>query len=112
MIQQGTTAFKASCVTCHDAEKSFQVTESLPAWRATVKRMAEKDGANIPENTHESIAAYLASLNKKGGGDKGSDTAGEAALPVTITGTSVSTPTTSATPYCRCPMRTPARRST
>jgi len=52
LIQQGTTAFNASCISCHDAEKSLQQTKSLSAWRSCVRRMAEKDGAHTPENTH------------------------------------------------------------
>ena len=70
LVQQGTTAFNTSCTTCHSADKALNVTKSLAGWRSTVQRMAAKDGANIPENTHESIAVYLASLGagKQGAG--------------------------------------------
>jgi mono/diheme cytochrome c family protein len=71
LIQQGKTAFETSCVTCHGAEKSLQASKSISAWRVTVRRMAEKDGAHVPDSTHEAIAIYLASLNK-GKGEKDS----------------------------------------
>jgi len=87
LIQQGQAAFNTSCTTCHDAEKSLQKTKSLAAWRATVQRMAAKDGAHIPENTHEAIATYLASLGSKGKDEKDQGGAAESGLPVTITGT-------------------------
>jgi len=86
LVQQGMTAFNTYCTTCHGAEKSLQVTKSLAAWRSTVLRMAEKDGANIPENTHESIAVYLASLGAGKEGKTGA-AAEEAASQFTITGT-------------------------
>ncbi len=86
LVQQGTSAFNAHCTTCHSADKSFQATKSLPAWRSTVRRMSEKDGANIPENTHESIAVYLASLSAGKGGTAGGG-GEEAVSPVAITGT-------------------------
>jgi len=85
LIQQGQAAFNTSCTVCHDAEKSLRKTKSLSAWRATVERMAAKEGAHIPENTHEAIATYLASLNK--GKDEKEGGAAESGLPVTITGT-------------------------
>jgi cytochrome c553 len=84
LVQQGTTAFNNYCTTCHGAEKSLQATKSLAAWRSTVRRMAEKDGANIPENTHEAIAVYLASLGAGKQGKGGSTE--ETVSPLTITG--------------------------
>jgi hypothetical protein len=85
LVQQGTSAFNTYCTTCHSADKALQVSKTLAAWRSTVRRMAEKNGANIPENTHESIAVYLASLS---GGTAGKAGGGEEAVsPVTITGT-------------------------
>jgi mono/diheme cytochrome c family protein len=86
LVQQGTTAFNSYCTTCHGAEKALQVSKSLSAWRSTVRRMSEKDGANIPENTHEAIATYLASLSS--GGTSGKSGGGEeTASPLTINGT-------------------------
>ncbi len=87
LIQQGQAAFNTSCITCHDAEKSLQKTKSLSAWRATVRRMAAKDGAHIPENTHESIATYLASLGSKGKDEKDQGPEADSGPPVVITGT-------------------------
>ena len=68
LIQQGQTAFNTSCTTCHDAQRSLDKTKSLSAWRATVRRMADKEGANIPASSHEAIATYLSS---RGSGEKG-----------------------------------------
>src|SRR5262249_9752076 len=62
LVQQGTTAFNTYCTTCHGAEKALQASKTLAAWRSTVQRMAAKDGANIPDSSHEAIATYLASL--------------------------------------------------
>ncbi|MEI7462688.1 MAG: hypothetical protein WCK15_25075, partial [Pirellula sp.] len=53
-------------VSCHDAQKSLEVTKGFAAWQATVRRMADKDGAQIPSSSHESIATYLASLGAEG----------------------------------------------
>ena len=38
--------------------------------------MAEKDGANIPEGTHESIAVYLASFGAGKDGKAGGEESG------------------------------------
>ena len=75
LVQQGTTAFNNYCVSCHDAQKSLQQTKNVAAWRSTVRRMAEKDGAQIPEGVREPIAVYLASLggDGKGGGAAAAD---------------------------------------
>jgi cytochrome c2 len=66
LVQQGTTAFNNYCVSCHDAQKSTSQTKTVAGWQATVRRMAQKDGAQIPENVHESISVYLASLGASG----------------------------------------------
>jgi mono/diheme cytochrome c family protein len=87
LIQQGQAAFNSTCTTCHDAEKSLQKSKSLSAWRATVARMAAKDGAHIPDSTHEAIATYLASLGSKGKGENDQGGGADSGLPVTITGT-------------------------
>lgn len=85
LIQQGKTAFTSYCVSCHDAEKSLQVSRNLAGWRSTVVRMAGKDGADIPQSSHESIATYLASLAKDGKG--GESASNELASSLSITGT-------------------------
>ena len=84
LVQQGTEAFNRSCVTCHDAEKSYSVTKSLAGWLATVRRMAGKTGANIPESTHTAIATYLAS---RGGAAAGAGGDGDGASPLSVSGT-------------------------
>jgi cytochrome c5 len=85
LVQQGTTAFNTYCTVCHDAQRSLQANKSLAAWRSTVQRMSAKDGANIPENTHEAIAVYLASLSTSG--TSGTSGGGEGAtLPFTVNG--------------------------
>ncbi len=71
LVQSGETAFNRHCISCHDAQKSLQASKSLAGWRATVRRMAGKPDAQIPENTHESIATYLASRNQGGTGGTG-----------------------------------------
>jgi hypothetical protein len=83
LVQQGTTAFNTYCTTCHTADKALNVSKSLSAWRSTVRRMSEKDGANIPENTHEAIATYLASLS---GGTSGKSDGEEGAQQFTVNG--------------------------
>ena len=85
LIQLGKIAFNNYCVSCHDAEKSLQVSRSLAGWRSTVVRMAGKDGADIPASTHESISIYLASLST--GGKTGESAAVDATPQLSVTGT-------------------------
>jgi len=59
----GEHLFQLSCTQCHDAERSMSKVKSLEAWEATVRRMADKSGANIPESQIEPIAEYLVSLS-------------------------------------------------
>ncbi len=66
LVQRGTTAFSNYCVSCHDAQKSTSQTKTVAGWRATVRRMVEKDGAQVPESVHEAISVYLASLGTSG----------------------------------------------
>ena len=49
LVRSGETAFSAHCTSCHNAEKSLTQTKGLAGWRANVRRMAEKDGASIPQ---------------------------------------------------------------
>lgn len=62
-IQQGATLFNQHCVTCHDANKSLRASNDISGWRATVQKMSTKKDANIPQEAHEPIAQYLASLS-------------------------------------------------
>ncbi len=88
LVQAGETAFNRSCTSCHDAQKSLQASKSLAGWRTTVRRMAGKTGAQIPESIHESIATYLASRNEGEAGGKedgGSGADGESQLSLMAT---------------------------
>lgn len=83
LVGQGQAAFNAGCVSCHDAERSLQARKGFGAWLATVRRMAVKEGADIPSGDFEPIAAYLTSLNPAaaaGGMDLGAG-GGAAAAP-------------------------------
>ena len=66
VVSQGQTAFNSDCTQCHDAERSTGKSKSLAEWKATVARMAGKDGANIPAGDRDAIATYLASLSSSG----------------------------------------------
>lgn len=68
LISRGNSAFQNACTQCHDAARSTSKTKDLPGWRATVRRMAGKNGANVPQGDWEAIATYLASLSAPGGG--------------------------------------------
>lgn len=63
LVSRGNTAFQSACTQCHDAGRSTTKKKDLAAWRATVRRMAGKNGADIPQGDWEAIATYLASLN-------------------------------------------------
>jgi hypothetical protein len=62
-IAAGRAAFDRSCTTCHDAARSLERTKDLAGWRATVRRMAAKRGAEIATDDIEPISVYLASRN-------------------------------------------------
>ena len=79
LVQAGERAFNRYCISCHDAQRSLQASKNLAGWRTTVRRMAGKPDAQIPENTHESIATYLASRNQSGAGGTGGTGGGAAA---------------------------------
>lgn len=88
LVQAGEIAFNRNCTACHDAQKSLQASKSLSGWRTTVRRMAGKTGAQIPESVHESIATYLASRNAGEAGGKedgGSGADGESQLSLMAT---------------------------
>jgi hypothetical protein len=61
VVSAGMAAFERSCTKCHDAARSLDRTKDLAGWRATVKRMAGKRGAEIASGDIEPIAVYLAS---------------------------------------------------
>ena len=69
LVAAGRAAFNKSCLKCHDAARSLSKSKSLSGWRATVRRMAAKDGADVRPGDFEAIATYLASESSGGGGD-------------------------------------------
>jgi hypothetical protein len=71
VVSAGSAAFDRSCTTCHDAARALDRTKDLDGWRATVRRMADKKGAEIAAGDIEPIATYLASRNSTSAtGDK------------------------------------------
>jgi hypothetical protein len=67
VVSRGQQAFESYCTQCHDANRAMQKSKSLSGWRATVQRMAGKDGADIPSEARDSIATYLASRSSSSG---------------------------------------------
>ncbi|MCI0333263.1 MAG: hypothetical protein L0228_08580 [Planctomycetes bacterium] len=63
LVRQGQGFFEESCTVCHDAERATNKRKSLAGWLGTVRRMAAREGADIPASQHTAIATYLASLN-------------------------------------------------
>lgn len=61
VVSAGMAAFERSCTKCHDAARSLERTKDLAGWRATVRRMAGKRGAEVASADLEPIAVYLAS---------------------------------------------------
>jgi hypothetical protein len=61
VVSAGQAAFERSCTKCHDAARSLERTKDLAGWRATVKRMAAKRGADVAASDIEPIAVYLTS---------------------------------------------------
>jgi hypothetical protein len=68
VVSAGQTAFEQSCTTCHDAARALERTKDLAGWRATVRRMAAKMGADIASGDMEPIAVYLASRSAAASG--------------------------------------------
>ena len=68
VVSAGMAAFERSCTKCHDAARALDRTKDLAGWRATVRRMAARRGADIPAADMEPIATYLASRNAPASG--------------------------------------------
>lgn len=68
VVGAGQAAFERSCTKCHEASRALERTKDLSGWRATVRRMANKSGANIASADMEPIAAYLASRGAEDSG--------------------------------------------
>ncbi len=56
---QGEGAFNRGCIGCHDADRSLLKSKSFSQWQAAIKRMAQKDGAELNPAEFDAIAAYL-----------------------------------------------------
>src|SRR5438094_365154 len=67
-VSAGSAAFERSCTKCHDAARSLERTKDLAGWRATVRRMAAKRGAEIAAGDLEPISVYLASRQSAASG--------------------------------------------
>lgn len=67
LVATGENAFQQRCLSCHDANRVLDKKKSLSGWRATIARMAAKEGADVPVHVHESIAVYLAARNQPAG---------------------------------------------
>jgi len=76
VVSAGQRAFEQSCTTCHDAARALERTKDLAGWRATVRRMAAKSGAEVATGDIEPIATYLASRSAPAAGGQGAGTAG------------------------------------
>ena len=68
VVAQGEAAFQRGCLDCHDAARSYEKTKTLSGWISTTRRMAAKDGADVPEGDIVPIATYLASRSAPGPG--------------------------------------------
>jgi hypothetical protein len=69
LVASGRAAFSSACTQCHDAERSTSKRKDLAGWRATVRRMAGKSGADVPQSDWEAIATYLTSLSAPAAGN-------------------------------------------
>jgi hypothetical protein len=69
VVSAGQAAFEQFCTKCHAAERSLSRTKDLAGWRATARRMASRQGANIPAQEIEPIATYLTSRSAGPTGD-------------------------------------------
>ena len=63
VVSAGMAAFAQSCTKCHEAARSLERTKDLAGWRATVRRMAARRGAEVASGDIEPIAVYLTSRN-------------------------------------------------
>jgi hypothetical protein len=75
VVSAGQAAFERSCTKCHDAARALERTKDLAGWRATVRRMANRRGADIATADIEPIAVYLASRNAPAAATGGTEAA-------------------------------------
>ncbi|MDG2223430.1 MAG: hypothetical protein P8L85_18755 [Rubripirellula sp.] len=64
LVAVGRAAFERNCTDCHDADRSLSKQKTGPGWRATVRRMAAMEGADIASGDVTAIAEYLTSRNQ------------------------------------------------
>lgn len=67
IVAAGEAAFQCNCLGCHDAARSLDKRKGLGGWRATVQRMANKDGAEISTLDQQHIAIYLTAHSQPAG---------------------------------------------
>src|SRR5262249_26013111 len=68
VVSAGQAAFERDCTKCHEASRALERTKDLAGWRATVRRMAARRGADIPSEDLEPITTYLASRGTQAAG--------------------------------------------
>jgi hypothetical protein len=78
VVSAGMAAFERSCTSCHSAARSLERTKDLAGWRATVRRMAAKRGAEVANDDIEPISVYLASRNSPASGGTAEKEKGDA----------------------------------
>src|SRR5207248_11621814 len=78
VVSSGQVACERSCTTCHDAARSLERTKDLAGWRATVRRMAAKMGAEVATGDTEPIAVFLASRSASASGAQAGKTGASA----------------------------------
>ena len=78
VVSAGQAAFDHSCTTCHDAARSLERTKDIAGWRATVRRMAAKMGADVAAGDTEAIATFLASRSAPASGAEAGKAGGSA----------------------------------
>jgi mono/diheme cytochrome c family protein len=81
VVSAGQASFEQYCTKCHGAERALSRTKDLAGWRATVQRMANRQGANIPSGEIEPIATYLASRSAGPAADAAAPGGGEFEAP-------------------------------
>ena len=67
LVAAGEVAFRDNCLACHDANRSLDKKKAFSGWKATVQRMANKDGADISTGDQKNIAIYLTAKDQPNG---------------------------------------------
>lgn len=69
VINHGSIAFQNACTACHGADRATNRSKTKSAWVRTIRRMADKPGAEIQPHHVEPIAAFLASRSHAAPGE-------------------------------------------